>query len=177
MLTKQKLRFHIGDWVVHYFHGVGKIEGIVKKGLAEQEKMYYKVSTKDMDYWIPLKDEMSDHIEPIRKPEEFEDALLVLAEIPEPIGKHHKTRKKRIHERWMDGDLTSRAELLRDINGRRRSNKLSFNEREMLDKVKKYFINEWLITDKSLTRANANKEINKALQKSMNKVKEPEEDN
>lgn len=175
MVTKENLRFHIGDWIVHYFHGVGKIKGIVKKGLAEQKKMYYRVSTKDMDYWIPVENEMSDHIEPIRTPEEFKEALLVLAEIPDPIGKHHKTRKKRIHQRWLHGDLTSRAELLRDINGRRRFNKLSFNEREMLDKVKKYLINEWLITDKSLTRAIANKEINKALQKSINKVKEPTE--
>jgi DNA phosphorothioation-dependent restriction protein DptG len=76
----------------------------------------------------------------------------------------------------MDGDLTSRAELLRDLNGRKCLNKLSFNEREMLDKVMKYFINEWLITDKSLTRSIANKEINKALQKSINKVKDPEEE-
>jgi len=170
MVIKENLRYHIGDWVVHYFHGVGKIEGIVKKGLPGQEKTYYRVSTKNMDYWIPVEDEMSDHIEPIRSQEDFDKALLVLADPPEPIGQHHKTRKKRIHERWLDGNLNARARLLRDLNGRRRLESLSFNEREMLDKVMKYFINEWLVTDKSLSRADANSKISSALQKSITKA-------
>lgn len=172
MVTKKKTRFQVGDWIVHYFHGVGKIEGIVDKGLDGKEKTYYKVSTKDMDYWIPMEDQMSGHIEPIRSKTEFENALIELTKPPKPIGKHHKTRKKRIHERWLDGKLSSRARLLRDLHGRRKLEKLSFNEREILDKVRKYFINEWLITDGSLTRLKARNKINKALQQSIKKAKE-----
>jgi RNA polymerase-interacting CarD/CdnL/TRCF family regulator len=103
----------------------------------------------------------------------------VLATKPEPIAKYHKSRKKKIHDRWMDGDLLNRAKLLRDLNGRLKLKKLSFSEKEMLEKVRKYFISEWLIVDSSLTPAKAKKKIRKALKvgvkEAKNEFKEKEE--
>lgn len=163
MVAKKSLRFNIGDWIVHYYHGVGQVKDIVEKGLEGNEKTFYKVTTKDIDYWIPLDDEDSDHIEPIRTEQDFNDALAVLASKPVPIAKHHKSRKKKIHDRWMDGNLMNRAKLLRDLNGRLKLKKLSFSEKEMLEKVRRYFISEWLIVDSSLTQAKAKKKIRKAL--------------
>ena len=176
MVTRKNLRFHVGDWVVHYFHGVGRIKDIVEKGLDGNQKKYFKVSTKNMDYWIPVEDQMSDHIEPIRSKPDFEKALSIMSEPPKPIGKHHKTRKKRIHERWLNGDLNSRAKLLRDLHGRLKLEKLSFNEREMLEKVQKYFINEWLIIDPSLTRSDALNKIDQALEKGVIKLEQIEKE-
>ena len=82
---------------------------------------------------------------------------------PQPIGKNHKTRKKRIHDRWLDGNLASRAELLRDLHGMLKLEKLSFSEKTMLEKVRDFFVNEWVITDSSLTRQKAKKRLGKAL--------------
>lgn len=163
MVAKKSLRFNVGDWVVHYYHGIGQVKDVVEKGLEGNENTFYKVTTKDIDYWIPIEDEDSDHIEPIRSVQDFEEALEVLATKPEPIAKHHKSRKKKIHDRWMNGDLLNRAKLLRDLNGRLKLIKLSFSEKEMLEKVRKYFINEWLIVDSNLTKAKARKKIRKAL--------------
>lgn len=167
MVTKENSRFHIGDWIVHYFHGVGKVKDIVKKGLGENRQTFFKVSTKDIDYWIPVDGQDSDHIEPIRSKNKFEEALKLIASAPQPIGKHHKSRKKRIHDRWCDGSLTSRAELMRDLYGRLKLEKLSFSEKETLGKVRRYFINEWIITDKNLTRPVARKRLNQALKASV----------
>jgi len=163
MVAKEKFRFKIGDWVVHYYHGVGKVKDIVNKGLDENRKTYYKVSTNDIDYWIPFDEQDTDHIKPIRSKQDFEDALEVLSTAPQPIGQYHKSRKKRIHDRWLDGELSSRAKLLRDLHGRLKLDKLSFSEKTMLEKVRSYFINEWIITDKDLTRQDAKKRIRKAL--------------
>lgn len=177
MVAKNSSRFNVGDWIVHYYHGVGQVKSVVEKGLEGNEKTFYKVSTKDIDYWIPIEDEDSDHIEPIRSMEDFEDALEVLASKPEPIAKHHKSRKKKIHDRWMDGDLISRAKLLRDLNGRLKLKKLSFSEKEMLEKVRKYFITEWLIVDKNLTPSKAKKKIRKSLRIGVKKAKKAEKEN
>jgi RNA polymerase-interacting CarD/CdnL/TRCF family regulator len=179
MVVKKSLRFNIGDWIVHYYHGVGQVKDIVEKGLEGNEKTFYRVTTKDIDYWIPLEEEDSDHIEPIRSKKDFDEALAVLATKPEPMAKYHKSRKKKIHDRWMDGDLLNRAKLLRDLNGRLKLKKLSFSEKEMLEKVRKYFISEWLIVDSSLTPAKAKKKIRKALKvgvkEAKNELKEKEE--
>ena len=163
MVAKESLRFDIGDWIVHYYHGVGQVKDILVKGLEGNEKTFYKVTTKDIDYWIPIEDEDSDHIEPVRSIKDFEEALEMLASKPEPIAKHHKSRKKKIHDRWMDGDLINRAKLLRDLNGRLKLKKLSFSEKEMLSKVQNYFISEWLIVDSNLTQKKAKARIRKAL--------------
>ena len=171
MVSRDKSRFKIGDWIVHYFHGVGKVKDIVKKGLDGNKKTFYKVTTSDIDYLIPIDDEDADHIEPIRSKQDFEDALYVLAKSPEPISEHHKSRKKLIHDRWLEGDLISRAELLRDLNGRQKLEKLSFSEKEVLAKIENYFINEWIITNKSLTKKTANKRLHKALITGVNKAR------
>jgi len=172
MVTKEKPMFKKGDWIVHYFHGVGKVNGIVEKGLDGNEKTFYKVTTKDINYWIPFDDADCGHIEPIRSKKDFKKALKVLSTEPQPIAKHHKTRKKRIHERWRDGDLNSRAELLRDLYGRLKLEKLNFNEREMMEKVKRHFIDEWLIADESLNRKNAKKQIRAALKEGVKIAKQ-----
>jgi RNA polymerase-interacting CarD/CdnL/TRCF family regulator len=176
MVAIENSRFEIGDWVVHYYYGVGKVEDIVEKGLDGNEKIFYKVSTKDIDYWIPLEDEDSDHIEPIRSKKEFDQALKIIAEEPEPIAQHHKTRKKRIHDRWLEGSLESRAKLLRDLHGRLKLEKLSFSEKEMLEKVRQFYINEWITTDQSLTRKEARKKLRKALKAGVKKARKNRKD-
>ena len=172
MVAKKNTRFNIGDWVVHYYHGIGQIKDVVEKGLDGNEKTFYKVTTKDIDYWIPIEDEDCDHIEPIRTKEDFKKALEVLASKPKPIAKHFKTRKKRIHDRWLEGNLESRAKLLRDLNGRLKLEKLSFSEKEMFKKVRNYYINEWIITDQNLSRKQAKKKIRGALRIGVKKAKE-----
>jgi CarD family transcriptional regulator len=167
MTAKEHTRFNVGEWVVHYYHGVGKVKGIVEKGLDGNEKTFYKVSTKEIDYWIPVEDEDVEHIEPIRSKKDFENALEIIAQIPIPIADHHKSRKKKIHDRWLEGNLTSRAELLRDLHGRMKLEKLSFSEKEVLEKVKRYFISEWIISDKTLTKKQAKTRLRQALKLSI----------
>jgi len=166
---KENTRFDVGDWVVHYYHGVGQVEDIVEKGLDGNQKLYYKVSTKNIDYWIPLEDEESEHIEPIRSKEDFDEALKIIEKKPIPIASHHKTRKKKIHDRWLIGSLESRAELLRDLHGRLKLEKLSFSEKQMLEKVRNFFINEWLVIDDELTRKKARKKLRASLKISVKK--------
>ena len=166
-----KTRFNIGDWIVHYYHGVGQVENIVIKGLDGNQKKYYKVSTKNIDYWIPFEDEGSDHIEPIRPKSKFNTALKIVEMKPHAIANHHKSRKKKINDRWMIGSLKSRAELLRDLHGRMKLQKLSFSEKEMFHKVRESFISEWLISDENLTRKQAGKRLRMALKTSATKGK------
>ena len=171
MAIKEHSRFEVGDWVVHYYHGVGKVKDIVEKGLDGNEKTFYKVTTNKIEYWIPVEDEDCDHIEPIRSKKDFDDALKIISDMPKPIAKHHKTRKKRIHERWLEGSLASRAKLLRDLHGRLKLEKLSFSEKEMFEKVERYYINEWIITDETLTRDMAYEQLQQSLNIGVEKAK------
>jgi len=171
MIPKENMRFNIGDLIVHFYHGIGRVKGIVEKGVNKNKKIYYKVATNDLTYWIPIENQDTDHIKPIRSKNEFENALSLMAKNPKTISNKYKTRVKKIHNRWRKGDLESRAKLLRDLHGRLSNKKLSFNEKETLEKTKQAFINEWIISDETLTRSKAKKRIKAALKESSIKAK------
>ncbi len=171
MVEKENRRFEIGDLIVHYYYGVGKVVDIVDKGLDGNEKIFFKVAAEEINYWIPVDDADVDHIEPIRSPQDFQDALEILAQKPDPLAKHHKSRKKNINERWKDGRLSARATLMRDLNGRLKLKKLSFSEKEVLEKVRRFFIKEWITTDPDMTPKKAKIAIRKALKKSVKKAR------
>lgn len=173
--TTAETRFKIDDWVVHHYYGIGKVEAIVEKGIKGNRQMFYRVSTKKMDYWLPIKEEDTDNVEPIRSKAAFESTLKILSQAPETIAEHHKSRKKIIHERWQDGSLKSRARLMRDLNGRQKLASLSFNEKEMLEKIRQAYINEWLVADGDLKCPQAQKQIREALAKGVKKVKREKE--
>ncbi len=169
MAAKKTTRFKVGDWIVHHYYGVGEVKDILEKGVDEDRRTFYKVKTDRIIYWLPLGEENSGHIKPLRNKEDFQAALKVLAAKPERLSEHHKARMKNINERWKDGDLEARACLMRDLNGRLKRKKLNFNEKELFKKVQQHFINEWLMADNTLTRKEARKQLKKALQESVKK--------
>jgi RNA polymerase-interacting CarD/CdnL/TRCF family regulator len=177
MASRQKNRFKAGDWIVHDIYGVGQVKDIVEKGLNDNRKTYYKVTTQKANYWLPLANEETDHIVPIRTRNDFNDALNILETKPEALPKHHKSRKQEIHERWLDGDLDSRARLMRDLNSRLKLDGLNFSEKQMLEKVKRFFITEWLIADKKMTKKTARNSIQEALKISVKKARRHKKQN
>jgi len=174
MVDKKKLRFKIGDWIVHHFHGVGKVHDIEEKGLDGEKNTFYKVTTKDIDYWIPIENDDKNHLEPIRSKDDFECAIEILSQAPEPFSDHPQSRKKQIQEKWQDGCLQSRAELIRDLNGRMIHEHLNFDEKEMLEKAVSDFINEWTIVDKEISASTASMSINQSLENSLQHHQESE---
>jgi len=170
MPLKRKLRFKIGEWIVHHIHGVGKVHDIEEKGLDGEKNTFYKVTTQEIDYWLPIEDDDKEHLEPLRSKEDFSYALEILSQPPEPISDHPQSRKKQIQEKWLDGNLLSRAELIRDMKGRMASDHLNFNEKEMLERAMSDFVNEWVIADDTLTHSQAEMHINIALEEGLKRA-------
>lgn len=163
MAAKKVLRFKIGDWIVHYYHGVGEVVDIVEKGLEGHQETYFKVATKQIEYWIPINKADAEYIEPIRSEKEFDQAILIVSQPPRLIAETHTRTKKLIYERWLDGSLPARAALIRDLHGRDKLKKLSYNEKEIFEKVERFFISEWIISNPSLTLSMARQKLSKAL--------------
>ena len=164
MPAKKALRFKIGDWIVHYSYGVGEVVDIVEKSLDEQQETFFKVSTADIEYWLPSEKADADHITPVRSKNEFDQAMQIIAKPPvlmtDPPSKHSRM----IYERWLDGSLPARAALIRDLYGMNTVKKLNYEEKRAYDKAEKYFITEWIISNPSLSTTSAKKLLNEALE-------------
>ena len=169
MVGKQVLRFKIGDWIVHASYGVGKVVDILEKDMDGHHETFFKVSTEDIEYWLPVEKSDAEHITPIRSEKDFDQAIEIISTPPNPMPDPQNQYKRLIYERWLDGSLPARAALIRDLNGRNAIKKLNYDEKETCNKAEKSFIEEWVITDPSLTRAAARKRLDDALALSLQK--------
>ena len=163
MEQKQALKFKIGDWVVHTSYGVGKVLDIVDKDMDGQQETYFKVSTKEIEYWLPVAKADADHIFALRSKGDFNKALKILSEAPKPMLEPQNQYKRLIVERWLDGSLSARAALIRDLHGRDSVKPLSYDEKATYEKAENSFITEWIIVNPSLSKAEARDKLREAL--------------
>jgi len=153
MVEKQAHRFTIGDWIVHTSYGVGKVIDIVDKDMDGQKETFFKVSTEEIEYWLPVDKADAEHIKPIRSEKEFNQAIKIISEAPKPMTEPHNQYKRLIYERWLDGSLSARAAFIRDLHGRNSIKGLSYDEKATFEKAENHFINEWPIARKKLNEA------------------------
>jgi len=171
MVEKQALRFKIGDWIVHTSYGVGKVIDILDKDVEGSQVTFFRVSTEEIEYWLPVEKADAEHITPIRSEKDFNQAIQIISKPPKPMSEPRNQYKRLINERWQDGSLPARAALIRDLNGRNAVKRLSYDEKETCNKAESSFIEEWIITVPSLSKPMARKRLNDALKVSIQQRK------
>jgi RNA polymerase-interacting CarD/CdnL/TRCF family regulator len=137
------LDYSKGDWIVHQYHGVGQIKGIVKKKLNGKETRYYRVETHDSIFFVPVKKADNQRIRPLSSRSEFKRALKILERPPEEMSSNHNTRRSRIREAKSEGSVEYFFEIIRDLTARERDSKLNTTESRALRRFKKRVLYEW----------------------------------
>ena len=151
-----------GDWVSHLQYGVGQVEGKEKKSLAGESQEYYKVCTRNGDYWIPVENLDTDRIRMVVSEKNLQNAIGILESPAKTMDSKHTVRKKRIDEVIAEGDLEGFCALLRDLHGKRAGGKLNTTEQRAYTSIKKKIAAEWSAT-REISVKEANKEVNKIL--------------
>jgi RNA polymerase-interacting CarD/CdnL/TRCF family regulator len=168
-MSEELKSFRKGDWVSHLHHGVGKVEGKEKKTLDGESKEYYKVSTRNGEYWIPTDSLDPDRIRLVVSENILQNAIKILESPAEQMDSKHTVRKSRINQVISEGELEGFCELLRDLQGKRAADKLNTTEQRAHSTIKKKIAAEWSAT-REINVKDATKEINKILRK----IKPPE---
>jgi RNA polymerase-interacting CarD/CdnL/TRCF family regulator len=161
------IKFSKGDWVVHAQHGIGQVEDLSIKKLADHNVVCLEVKTKALTYFLPINDVSAHHIRHISTPRHIKEALEIIASTPDPISTDYRIRNKHINDEIAKGSLASRASLIRDLNGRSviRSNEV--NENSALNRLKLQLVDEMMLVF-DIDRPDAQKKLDRALQKSGN---------
>lgn len=171
MAENKALRFKIGDWIVHHNYGVGEVVDIVDKVLDGQRETFFKVSTEEIEYWLPSDKADADHIEPIRSVQAFDQAIEILSKPPDLTAAPPSQHKRMIYERWLDGSLPARAALIRDLHGMDNVKQLSYDDKKAYERAEKFFIMEWIISNPSLSIISAKRLLTEALNLSIQSAK------
>lgn len=163
-----------GDYIVHTYHGVGKIKEVDVKKLNGKKRSFFRVQTDTMTFWLPLKRISPKKIRKISAPSTINNALSTIRKKPRPLGKNYKARRKNIQEKRKKISLKTQAKLIRDLNGQLEQNKNVF-ETSVFEKVKKQFIDEWQVSAE-INRGQAEQKLNKALSKSIAEMEQNQND-
>ena len=159
-----------GDWIVHSAYGVGQVKGKDTKFLDGERRSFLKVKTFTSVYFLPIKNWDVPHIRPLSSMYQMKKALSIMRTPPEPMKKDHKQRGKQISEALSDISLYSKAEIIRDLSGRKKLGKLNVTEGELFEKTINAFLNEWsVVSDQE--KEELREKLDKALEISFEKLK------
>ncbi|MDA1330447.1 MAG: hypothetical protein DWG76_07715 [Chloroflexi bacterium] len=162
--------FSKGEWIVHHYYGVGQVKGIEKKMLDGTEVSYYKVKTRNSQYWIPVKSEDNSRLRPLSSPDEIKKIARILRRKPDEMDPDHMQRKRLIREVLEEGTLLDIARLIRDLSARGVEKKLNPTEEDALKRFRDRLVREWSVC-LELDMEEAFVEFQENLDKSMAKVK------
>lgn len=161
--------YDIGDWIVHNRYGVGQIKSVEKKELQGSACKYFQVKTFNGVYWLPTDKTDVAHIRPVSSIATFQNALVIMRRKPKSLDNDYRVRSTFISEVLSNGALVKLARLIRDLAGRQKEKKLNLHEEETLDRTKKRFIDEWVVSS-GIEREKADKKLTAALQKSVDSI-------
>lgn len=136
--------YTVGKKVVHPMHGAGVIEEIVSRNEKEGPKMFYllRFSVGSLTLLLPCDSCDVVGLRQTVSPEEAEDVLASLNDVPVEYERNWSQRYKDNMARIRSGDMRQVAVVIRTLRRRDKKKNLSTGERKMLSSAKKIVISE-----------------------------------
>ena len=150
--------FSEGDWIVHSHYGVGRIKGVEVKSISGEETSYYRITTTDSTFWMPVDQMNSEILRPLSSPEEIQLAIVALQKPAEEMSPNSKVRQGRIQSVRDLNTPSAIAQLIRDLRARKRDKGVLYSsERSAFDTLKQRLVQEWAIVTDAETEDIASK--------------------
>jgi CarD family transcriptional regulator len=137
--------FKKGDTVVYPVYGVGIIEGIEKKAIADHVYTFFMLRIVETDYTIMIPMENAEKVG-LRLPADKKTAAKVwkiLRDVSSPPDTQTWNRRQRdYNDKIKTGDLQQLAIVLRDLYLLAQKKELSYGERKMMETARNLLVGE-----------------------------------
>ncbi len=144
--------FSKGDLVVYPNHGAGTVYGVEEKTILGEERRYYIVYVPDGGLTLNIPAEGDTGLRSCADDEEVAEALEVLRGGPEDMPAHWNHRLKHNQDKLRSGEISSVAEVVRDLSAHGDDRGLSTGERNLLAKARRILISEVALGKRLETR-------------------------
>ncbi len=137
------IAYKVGDRVVHSSYGSGKITAIADKGLPGQSCMYYVIEGREQTLWVPVdeNDKSSLHLPASRA--DFKLLISILRSQGEKMSHNPFLRRSQLEERMYKASPTELCLVIRDLNYRSHSTRLSSSDIRVLKDAQSHLLDEW----------------------------------
>lgn len=137
------MSFYPGEKVIHWTYGLGEITRIEEKTLSGKSTDCYVFQTSDLMIWIPVDGQAQSSLRRPTTPVEFQQLFTILSSPQEKLLEDRVQRKDQLMTRMKDGQLSSICEVVRDLTHYQRSNKMTDQEKSILERAINSLLTEW----------------------------------
>lgn len=135
--------FHVGDPVVHWSFGVGKIIGMEERTLSGQKASFYLVQVRDLTICVPVDNRTESRLRTPTSPREFKKLFAILKGEGEPLVEDRMERKSLLRKRLADGRAETICKVIRDLSALAITKPLNEDDRTILHRAQNLICAEW----------------------------------
>ncbi len=136
--------FHVGDPVMHWMYGFGHVVGIEEREIAERNSLYYAISIRDLNVWVPDDDQLEFRLRPPLSKKKFQELFAILTGRGEPLPADRQERKTWLAEKMKDGKAASLCHVLRALATFQQEHPLNDHDQSVMKRSIQVLLGEWI---------------------------------
>jgi RNA polymerase-interacting CarD/CdnL/TRCF family regulator len=137
------MKFHEGDTVMHWTHGLGQVVGLEERDMFGSKNLYYAVQVRDLTVWVPSDDELQHRLRAPTAKSGFDELFAILADPGEPFPDDRHARRTLLLEYLGDGSTQSLCRIISGLHAYRRIRPLNESDRSVLKQARNALLGEW----------------------------------
>jgi len=140
------MNYEIGDTVVHWTHGLGKVIAIDEMHVAGIMQKYYVVEAELLKLWIPIEEGKQCSIRLPTQRVQFMQLIRTLQTPADQLTDNPFKRKIELRGRIQERTLSGLCNLIRDLTERSHRHSLNQNDSAVLFRAEEYLLDEWVLS-------------------------------
>lgn len=135
--------FRVGDTVVHWSYGLGKIIGLEERAVTGEATLYYIVQIGEFTVYVPVDDETMSRLRPPTSADEFKKLFTILSGTGEALSEDRLERRKQLRKELADGKAEAVCRVIRDLSSFARIKPLNDEDKNILQRASNTLCSEW----------------------------------
>ena len=158
--------FSVGDPVVHWTFGFGKIVGVEERFLSNQKELFYLVRVRDLTISVPIDSRTPSRLRSPKSSLDFVKLFAILRGSGEALLENRLERKSQLRKRLADGTAETICQVIRDLSDLARNKPLNDDDKNILYRAKNLLCAEWVYS-LSVPLVQAESDLQQLLMNSM----------
>ena len=135
--------YKVGDIVVHWTYGSGKIIAVDDKGLPGEPCFYYVIEGNEQTLWVPVDENGSSSLHLPTSRADFKLLINILRSQGEAMSNNPYQRRDQLEERMQKASPKELCLVIRDLTYRSHRGELSGNDTRVLKHAQSFLLDEW----------------------------------
>lgn len=156
------MNFNVGDMVVHWTFGLGRITGLEERTTADHKARFFLVQIRELTVYVPDDENTPSRLRFPTPAGEFHRLFAILRGAGEPLAENRMERKSLLHKSLADGTAETICRVIRDLTALSRSKALNDDDKSILLRAQSLLTAEW-VNAFSVPKSQAEAELHQLL--------------